>query len=385
MPLQDIPATELLASFPQPMLVMQPSGSLLYANPAAAVLLGLTGDPVGRSILDFLPEQERSRLNPLAWMQRWAEVPDAPELQHVHLLVQTEDGRELPVRVRVGRLREGVDACYLVSLQDITAEQTRQQQTRQAHRLAARVLAISADAIINVDQDFNILYGNPSAEKLFGYASGELVGQPLDMLLPGRFRAQHPAHMRRFAGERHAARLMGERSQVVGLTATGEEIPLEASITKVTLDQQLVYSAHLRDLRERNAQAAELARSLASFETLFEHTLQAMALLDAQGQVQQINAAARRLLPEGADVIGQQFSTLPFFSDDPAATSAQLSAAITACRTGQTYRVPATVIFPDGHTQTLDFSLTPVIHQQKMFAMIAEARDLLRMKEGAGA
>ncbi|MEZ5550730.1 MAG: PAS domain S-box protein [Pseudomonadales bacterium] len=385
MPLQDIPATELLASFPQPMLIMEPSGSLLYANPAATDLLGLTGDPVGRSILDFLPEQERSRLNPLAWMQRWAEVPDAPELQHVHLLVQTEDGRELPVRVRVGRLREGVDACYLVSFQDITAEQSRQQQTRQAHRLAARVLAISADAIINVDQNFNILYGNPSAEKLFGYASGELVGKPLDTLLPGRFRADHSAHMQRFSGERHAARLMGERSQVVGLTATGEEIPLEASITKVTLDQQLVYSAHLRDLRERNAQAAELARSLASFETVFEHALQAMALLDAQGRVQQINAAARRLLPEGLDVIGQQFSTLPFFSEDPAATSAQLEEAITACKEGKTFRVPATVVFPDGHSQALDFSLTPVLHQQKMFAMIAEARDLLETKEGAGA
>lgn len=178
---------------------------------------------------------------------------------------------------------------------------------------------------------------------------------------------------------------MGDRSQVVGLTARGEEIPLEASITKVTLDRQLVYSAHLRDLRERNAQAAELARSLASFETLFEHALQAMALLDAQGRVQQINAAARRLLPEALDVIGEQFSSLPFWSKDPAATAAQLQAAIAACSAGNTYRVPATVVFPDGRSQSLDFSLTPVLHQQQMFAMIAEARDLPEASEGTGA
>lgn len=376
MPLSDISALELLSEFPQPMLVMQPSGVLVFANPRALGLLGLVTDPSGRNILEFLPEQERGRLDPLAWMQRWAEVPDAPELAHVHLLVRTEQGRQLPVRVRVGRLRSGGEAFYVVMLQDISAEQVRQQQTRQAHRLAARVLAISADAIINVDAESTILYANPSAERLFGYASGSLPGKPLEALIPTRYRSEHADHMHRFGAERQAARLMGERSEVVGLTASGEEIPLEASITKVTLDQDLVFSAHLRDLRQRKAQAAELARSLASFETLFEHTLQAMALLDRDGTVLQINAAARRLLPIEVNAIGAQFTRLPFWSSDAHATSARLAEAMEACLNGKLFRIAVPVRFPDGETKTLDFSLSPVLHQGATVAMIAEARDL---------
>ena len=138
MPLSDISALELLSEFPQPMLVMQPSGVLVFANPRALGLLGLVTDPSGRNILEFLPEQERGRLDPLAWMQRWAEVPDAPELAHVHLLVRTEQGRQLPVRVRVGRLRSGEEAFYVVMLQDISAEQDRQQHLARPSRQGRR-------------------------------------------------------------------------------------------------------------------------------------------------------------------------------------------------------------------------------------------------------
>jgi PAS domain S-box-containing protein len=140
-------------------------------------------------------------------------------------------------------------------LHDISEEQARQQQSRQAHRLAARVLAISADAIINVDENLSIQYANAAAERLFGYPVGELQGRPLADLLPERFRADHAQAMRTFAAGPQAARLMAERTAVVGLTANGEEIPLEASITKVTLDRSLIFSACLRDLRTRRSTA----------------------------------------------------------------------------------------------------------------------------------
>jgi PAS domain S-box-containing protein len=255
MALDNVSAVALLAGFPEPSLVILADGTVIHANAAAGRLLGATvADIEGQSILRFLPEEERGRLNPLVWLQRWAEQPEAPELRHVYLMCRDLGGGETPVRVRVGRL-DTTPPAYVVMLHDISEEQARQQQSRQAHRLAARVLAISADAIINVDEDMIIRYANPSAERLFGYPSGELLGRPLADLLPARFRNRHGEHLHRFADGPEAARLMAERSAVVGLTATGEEIPLEASITKVTLDRSLIFSACLRDLRTRHASA----------------------------------------------------------------------------------------------------------------------------------
>ncbi len=283
MPLGD--AASVLSGFPEPMLVIEPSGALVFLNDAASRLLEVPADLGGASITDFLPENERSRLNPLAWLQRWAETPDAPEMDYVHLNCRTASGREVPVRVRVGRLRTDDATLYVVMLQDISLDQSRAQQIRSAHRLAARVLAISADAIITVAPDLTISYANPSAEALFGYGSGKLVGRELADLLPERFRSVHPQEIARFAAESRPARLMGERAEIVGLARDGTEIPLEASITKVTLDQEVYFSAHLRDLRPRKQAERALARSQASLQTIFDHAIQAMALVDPDGRV----------------------------------------------------------------------------------------------------
>jgi len=375
--LAEISAATLLSGFPEPMLVIEADGTLIFANAAAGRLLELDPVSVSGSITEYLPENERSRLNPLDWLQRWAQTPDAPETDFVHLIVRTATGRELPARVRVGRLREAQETLYVVMLQDITKDQARAHEARSAHRLAARVLAISADAIITVNPDLLISYANPSAERLFGYGSGELIGRPLADLLPERFRADHGDQIARFAAESQPARLMGERAEVVGVTRAGEELPLEASITKVTLDGELFFSAHVRDLRARKAADRHLAETRASLQTVFDHAIQAMALINPAGQVLEMNRAARRLLPEGTDAIGADFATLPFWSDDPEATAGNLQTALMRCLEGETYRIRPTITLPDGTRRTLDFSLTPVLAAGRSFAVIAEARDLI--------
>ena len=259
--LEGLSAVSLLDGFPEPTLVMDSEGIIEYGNPAAARLFR-TGDAgtfaAGESITRFIPEDERTRLQPLVWLRRWADTPDAPELRHVHLICRTLEGTQVPVQVRVGRLG-GEPRRYVVMLQDVREVQARTQQTREAHRLAARMLGISADAIIAVDQHQTIIYANPSAHRLFGIAANQLPGRPLEQLIPPRFRGAHQAFMLRFAAEPAPARLMGERARIIGLTATGEEIPLEASIAKITTATGYVFSAHLRDLRARDAASSGAA------------------------------------------------------------------------------------------------------------------------------
>lgn len=375
--LSEVTAASMLSGFPEPMLVIQPDGSLVFLNDAAARLLEVGDKPVEGLITDYLPENERSRLNPLAWLQRWAETPDAPEMDFVHLIVRTAGGRELPARVRVGRMREADETLYVVMLQDISRDQTRQQQTRSAHRLAARVLAISADAIVTVTPALTISYANPSAEQLFGYGSGELVGKHLNDLLPERYRAGHPDQIAQFAAEPRPARLMGERAEILGVNRSGDEIPLEASINKVTLDDAVYFSAHLRDLRPRKDAEQQLARTRASLQTVFDHAVQAMALMDPDGVVLEMNRAALKLMPKDVDPTGKNFATLPFWSEDPAATAETLGTAMASCLAGDSYRITTTITLPDSSERQLDFSLTPVLDDGRPFAVIAEARDLI--------
>ena len=82
--------------------------------------------------------------------------------------------------------------------------------------ILAGIVTISADAIICVDESQKIIFFNEGAESIFGYSADEVMGQPLERLIPERFRATHSSHVRAFGRSAVKARRMGERARHVG-------------------------------------------------------------------------------------------------------------------------------------------------------------------------
>jgi len=117
--------------------------------------------------------------------------------------------------------------------------------------LLADIVAIAADAIICIDSDQNITLFNDGAEQIFGWTADDVMGKPLEMLLPERFRAGHRAHIERFGRSPENARKMGERREIAGVRKNGEEFPAEAAIAKVHMGASVVYSVVLRDITEQ--------------------------------------------------------------------------------------------------------------------------------------
>jgi PAS domain S-box-containing protein len=113
------------------------------------------------------------------------------------------------------------------------------------------IIAISTDAVICVDRAQRVILFNQGAERIFGYTADEVIGKPLDTLLPVRYRTAHGRHVQQFGGSDVAARQMGERGQIYGLRKDGEEFPAEASISRVEVDGNAFYTAVLRDISER--------------------------------------------------------------------------------------------------------------------------------------
>ena len=92
---------------------------------------------------------------------------------------------------------------------------------------------IAANAMIVIDQDQRITSVNEKALALFGYEEGELLDQPIDMLIPERYRDQHRAHIDRFARSGVLRRRMADRQPIFVLRKDGTEIPIEATISRV--------------------------------------------------------------------------------------------------------------------------------------------------------
>lgn len=114
------------------------------------------------------------------------------------------------------------------------------------------IVSIAADAIIAIREDQRIILFNEGAQEIFGWKAEEVVGQPLEMLIPQRFRREHGRrHVPAFAGSGVTARRMGERREIFGLRKNGEEFPAEASISSLEVGGERILTVVLRDVTER--------------------------------------------------------------------------------------------------------------------------------------
>jgi PAS domain S-box-containing protein len=122
--------------------------------------------------------------------------------------------------------------------------------------LLTTLLTITPDAVISIDEEQRITLFTEGAERTFGYRRDEVLGQPLDRLLPARFRAVHADHIRKFGMGHESMRRMSERVEIRALHKDGHEFPAEAAICKLTLGHRRTFSVLLRDVTERKRREA---------------------------------------------------------------------------------------------------------------------------------
>ena len=113
------------------------------------------------------------------------------------------------------------------------------------------ILDIFHDAVIAIDEVQKITFFNQGARRIFGYSDADVLGKPLDILLPRDRIAVHREHVRRFADSQKSTARMDERSEIHGRRKDGSIFPAEASIAKAAGNGKTIFVVILRDITKQ--------------------------------------------------------------------------------------------------------------------------------------
>jgi PAS domain S-box-containing protein len=174
----------------------------------------------------------------------------------------------------------------------------RQAANRALQSLSARVgniVEAAMDPIITIDERQRIVGFNAAAERVFRWPRDAVLGQPLDKLLPERFREIHRNHIDHFGTTGTTSRRMGTQMVLKALRADGGEFPIEASISQHSEEGQKLFTVILRDISERVDSETMLARGEARLRGILDSAMDAIITVDETQHVVLFNAAAEAM------------------------------------------------------------------------------------------
>jgi PAS domain S-box-containing protein/prepilin-type processing-associated H-X9-DG protein len=226
-------------------------GTVVSWNRSAQRIYGYApAEAIGRSIqLIFMPERIGEAD---AILQRLAH---GEVVRHDDTVQRRKDGSSVHVALSIAPIRDAdgtiIGAASIA--RDITARVVAEERFRQ-------VLLAGPDAMVIVDTNGTIAIVNEQTERLFGYSAAELIGRPVELLVPERLRDRHVGYRQHYLGQ-PTVHGMGVGLALSGRRRDGTEFPIEVSLAPLDVENGTLVSAAIRDVTDRRNAEVELARA----------------------------------------------------------------------------------------------------------------------------
>ncbi len=162
--------------------------------------------------------------------------------------------------------------------------------------MLAEIIYLSADPVVSVDSDHNIIWVNAAFEEMFGYKADEILGQSLNVLLPESLHSVHQHHINAYDNSTKKSRYLRSLGNLYGLTKSGKTVPLEISIQKHSKGRACYYTAICRDISNRLAREKHIQESEAKFSKLFNSSHHFTILMNGNGEALEFNDTAEQQL-----------------------------------------------------------------------------------------
>jgi PAS domain S-box-containing protein len=254
--------------------ILDARGRLTQTNPAWESVLGWTAEELqGKPVWELIAPEDHARAH-----QNHERILAGESLTQLEYRCLCRDGRQRWILWNA-KLIPGESAIYLVG-RDIT-ERKQAEQTFQA------LLESAPDAMVVVNESGSIVLVNAQLERLFGYSRDELLGGPIERLVPEQFRAGHPEKVAGFVAA-PTVRPMAAGLELYGERKDGAVFPVEISLSPVQTEQGLLVSCAVRNIEQRKKEQARL-------QAILESAPDAMVVVDTARTIQVVNSQTERM------------------------------------------------------------------------------------------
>ena len=174
------------------------------------------------------------------------------------------------------------------------------------------ILSIATDAILVMNSEQRIVF-NTAAENIFGFEASEVLGQPMDRIIPPSYVSDHYGHVINFLASSENTRTKEERMLVRGQRKDGSSFPAEVSIMKHGTHERLTFTAIVRDVSEQQLAEAALSESEAVYRSVITALEEGVLIHSKDGMIGACNPSAERILGLPADELTRLSSLDPVF------------------------------------------------------------------------
>jgi PAS domain S-box-containing protein len=256
------------------LIAIDQAGFVLSWNQAAAVMFGYSGDEmIGQSLHAIIPERFRQLhdqgLERVGSGGQQRVIGHAAELAGIR-----KDGVEFPMELTLSTWETEEGRHYGGIIRDISDRVKMQDDLRTSEARARSIMESANDGIITADSKGVVLSWNKAATIIFGYEESEVIGKPLTIIIPEKYKTSHDKGIERVSGggEHH---VIGKTVELSGLHKDGHLIPVELSLSTWLIGEERFYSGIIRDITERKqnelklrSQKKKLAKRARSLEKL---------------------------------------------------------------------------------------------------------------------
>jgi PAS domain S-box-containing protein len=244
----------LLEAAPDAIVGVDSTGRIVLVNAQTEALFGYPREELVGQLVEILVPDALRATHPMRREGYFKEPRTRTMGQGLDLVARRKDGSEFPVEISLSSIDTEEGLLVSAAIRDVT-------ERKRAEARFRGLVEAAPDAMVILDEEGRIGLVNAQTLALFGYDRDELVGQPVEVLIPARFRAKHPDHRRGYGVNPKVRPMGGAGLELLGLRKDGTEFPVEISLGPLETDQGLTISASIRDVTQRKR--AETAQALA--------------------------------------------------------------------------------------------------------------------------